>query len=248
MSNIDEAAAMSGSAGPPWGSEEPGQVLPDAAFVFDGPRAALVVIDPQNDFLSPGGAGWPVFGQSVTENNTVANLGKLFEAAESSDVTVAVSPHYEYPADGEWRFGGPGERLLNIRHMFERSGPLTVEGLPGSGADFLEQLKQFILNGSAVIASPHKIWGPQSNDLALQLRKRGVSQIVLAGMAANLCVESHLRHLLEEGFEVAVVRDATAAPRLAIGDAYLAAVTNYSFLAHAVWMTEEAVSHIRGGA
>jgi nicotinamidase-related amidase len=46
---------------------------------------------------------------------------------------------------------------------------------------------------------------PESNDLALQLRKRGVSQIVLAGMAANLCVESHLRHLLEEGFEVVVV-------------------------------------------
>jgi nicotinamidase-related amidase len=41
--------------------------------------------------------------------------------------------------------------------------------------------------------------GPQSNDVALQLRKRGVSQLVLAGMAANLCVESHLRHLLEEG-------------------------------------------------
>jgi biuret amidohydrolase len=64
-------------------------------------------------------------------------------------------------------------------------------------------------------------------------------------MAANLCVESHLRHLLEEGFEVAVVRDATAAARVAAGDGYLAAVTNYSFLAHAVWTTEQAVSHIR---
>ena len=132
--------------------------------------------------------------------------------------------------------------------MFERSGPLTVDGLPGSGADFLEELKQFILDGSTIIVSPHKIFGPQTNDLALQLRKRGVSQIVLAGMAANLCVESHLRHLLEEGFELAVVGDATAAPRVAAGDGYLAALTNYSFLAHAVWMTEEAVSHIRGGA
>jgi len=233
MSNIDEAAA---------------QALPDSGFVFSRPEAALVVIDPQNDFLSPEGAGWPVFGQSVTENNTVANLARLFEAAESSDMTVAISPHYEYPADGEWRFGGPGERLLQVLHMFARSGPLTVEGLPGSGADFLEELKQFILDGPAIIASPHKIWGPQTNDLALQLRKRGVSQIVLAGMAANLCVESHLRHLLEEGFEVVVVRDATAAARLAAGDAYLAALTNYSWLAHAVWMTEDAVSRIRKDA
>ena len=110
------------------------------------------------------------------------------------------------------------------------------------------ELKQFILDGPAIIASPHKIWGPQTNDLALQLRKRGVSQIVLAGMAANLCMESHLRHLLEEGFEVAVVRDATASARVAAGDGYLAALTNYSFLAHAIWLPEEAVSQIRKGA
>jgi nicotinamidase-related amidase len=110
------------------------------------------------------------------------------------------------------------------------------------------RFKQFILDGSSVIASPHKIFGPQTNDLALQLRKRGVSQIVLAGMAANLGVESHLRHLLEEGFEVVVVGDATAAPRVAAGDGYLAALTSYSFLAHAVWTTEQAVSHIRGDA
>ena len=226
----------------------PVPVLPDARFVFDRPRAALVVIDPQNDFLSPDGAGWPVFGQCVTENDTVANLARLFEAAKSCEMTVAISPHYEYPADLQWRFGGPAERLLDELHMFRRSGPLTVEGLPGSGADFLEQLKQFILDGSTVIASPHKIFGPESNELALQLRKRRVSQIVLAGMAANLCVESHLRHLVEEGFEVAVVRDATAAPRVAAGDGYLAALTNYSFLAHAVWMTDEAVSQIRGAA
>jgi nicotinamidase-related amidase len=224
------------------------QALPDAGFVFDRPRAALVIIDPQNDFLSPDGAGWPVFGQSVTEHQVVANLTRLFEAAASSDMAIAVSPHYEYPADGEWRFGGPAEQLLNDLHMFQRSGPLTVEGLPGSGADFLEPLKKYVLDGSTIIASPHKIFGPQTNDLSLQLRKRGISQIILAGMAANLCVESHLRHLLEEGFEVAVVRDATAAPRVTTGDAYQAAVTNYSFLAHAVWLTDEAVSQMRGTA
>jgi nicotinamidase-related amidase len=221
------------------------QALPDAGFVFDRSRAALVVIDPQNDFLSPDGAGWPVFGQGVTENNTVANLARLFEAAQASDMTVAVSPHYLYPTDGQWQFGGPAQQLLHVLHMFERSGPLTVDDLPGSGADFLEQLKHFILDGSTIIASPHKMWGPQSNDLTLQLRERGISQIVLAGMAANLCVESHLRHLLEEGFEVAVVGDATAAARVTAGDGYLAALTNYSFLAHAVWLTEEAVAHIR---
>jgi nicotinamidase-related amidase len=129
--------------------------------------------------------------------------------------------------------------------MFDRAGSLSMEGFDGSGADFLDEYKPYILDGETVIASPHKIWGPQTNDLTLQLRKRRVSQIILAGMSANLCVESHLRQFLEEGFEVAVVKDATASPRIPGGDGYLAAVTNFEFLAHAVWTTEETLGHLK---
>ena len=65
-------------------------------------------------------------------------------------------------------------------------------------------------------------------------------------MLANLCVESHLRELLEQGFEVAVVKDATAAPRHPrIGDGYKAAVINYGFLANEVLTTDEAVKAMR---
>jgi nucleoside-diphosphate-sugar epimerase len=81
---------------------------------------------------------------------------------------------------------------------------------------------------------------PQSNDLVLQLRKRALSKVILCGMLANMCVESHLRDLLEEGFEVAVVSDATAGPRHPIhGDGYQSALINYAFLAHAVVSTAE---------
>jgi nicotinamidase-related amidase len=59
-------------------------------------------------------------------------------------------------------------------------------------------------------------------------------------MLANLCVESHLRELLEEGFDVAMVKDATATPRHPeIGDGYKAAVY-YGFLANAVLTTDDA--------
>ena len=67
--------------------------------------------------------------------------------------------------------------------------------------------------------------------------------MVLAGMLANLCVESHLRELIEQGFQVAVVKDATAAPRHpVIGDGYTAAVINYGFIANAVLTTADAVT------
>lgn len=95
-----------------------------------------------------------------------------------------------------------------------------------------------------MVASPHKIVGPQSNDLVLQLRKRGVTQVLLAGMAANLCTESHLRELIEQGFEVVVIRDATAGARLPEGDGYLAALINFRFLASAIWTTDQAVAEL----
>jgi nicotinamidase-related amidase len=126
--------------------------------------------------------------------------------------------------------------------MFGRSGALTTDGFAGSGADFLPEYHDHIHDGRTVVASPHKIVGPESNDLVLQLRKRGVSQVLLAGMAANLCLEGHMRELIEQGFEVVVIKDATAGPRLPEGDGYLAALVNFRFLANGIWTTEQAVA------
>ncbi len=157
---------------------------------------------------------------------------------------MAISPHYYYPTDHAWAFGGPLEKLMHQIGMFGRTGSLTLEGFEGSGADFYADLKPFILDGKTIIASPHKVFGPESSDLILQLRKRGVSQIILAGMAANLCIESHLREFVEQGFEVAVVKDATAAPLTPEGDGYLAALINFRFIAHALWTTEKTVAEL----
>jgi nicotinamidase-related amidase len=66
--------------------------------------------------------------------------------------------------------------------------------------------------------------------------------------AKVLCVESHLRELLEQGFEVAVAKDATAAPKHPEwGYGYEAALINYSFLAHAVPTTNQAVKAMEHG-
>ncbi len=232
-------AAMSDYADP----EKP--ALPDPGMELDLPRTALVVIDPQIDFLSPQGAAWPVLGESVTEQNTVGNLGRLFKASKEAGITVAISPHYYYPYDHTWKFGGPAEIFQHDIGVFDRPGPLTLDGFRGSGADFMPELKPYIEDGKTIICSPHKLYSPRVNDIGLQLRKQRVDQIILAGMIANLCVESHLRDFLEQGFEVAVVRDAVAGPKLPEGDGYLAAVTNYRYIANALWTTEEAVRRLQ---
>ncbi len=83
------------------------------------------------------------------------------------------------------------------------------------------------------------------DDLVLQLRKRGIDKVILGGMSANLCTESHMRELLEQGFEVAVVSDATAAAQVAEGDGYQAALVNFRFIANTVWTTEQAVENMQ---
>jgi nicotinamidase-related amidase len=215
---------------------------------FDRKDTALVLTDPQNDFLSPEGVTWELVGNSVEENHTVEHIEQLLQAAKDSSYDVLVSPHYYYPSDSGWQFGGTVENMMHEINMFDRKGPLSLDGFEGSGADWLERFKPYLDDGKTIVVSPHKVYGPESNDLALQLRKRGVSKVVLAGMSANLCVESHLRELLEEGFEVAVVKDATAAAQhTELGDGYATAVTNFGFIANAVLSTEEAVKSLRAG-
>ncbi len=218
--------------------------LPPSDMVLNLKRTALVVTDPQIDFLSPKGVTWGVVGASVTEHNTVENLGRLFDAAKKIDMTVAISPHYYYPSDKGWKFEGALEKLMHKIGMFDRKSPYTMDGFDGSGADFMPEYKEHIHDGETIVTSPHKVYGPEANDLVLQLRKNRIDQVILAGMSANLCVESHLRELLEQGFEVAVVKDATAAAKLPEGDGYLAAITNFRYIANAVWTTDEAIARM----
>lgn len=210
---------------------------------FSAKDTAIVITDPQNDFLSPQGVTWGLVGESVQANGTVEHIKQLFSAAKERGYDVFISPHYYYPTDKGWQFGGTVEKMMHEIGMFDRKGALNTEGFEGSGADWLEAYKPYIEDGKTVVVSPHKVYGPESNDLALQLRKRGKSKVILGGMSANMCVEAHMRELLEEGFEVAVVKDATAAaihPEL--GDGYKAALTNYGFMANAVLSTDEALA------
>ena len=129
--------------------------------------------------------------------------------------------------------------------VFQRRGPLTLDGFAGSGADFPEQFKPYLDDGRTVILSPHKVYGSSTNDMVLQLRKRRIEKVIMAGPAGNLCVEAHFRDLLEHGFEVAMIRDAIGGTTNEEGDGVQAALVNFRFMAHALWTTREAVRLMR---
>ncbi len=125
-------------------AEPQNPALPRSSFDHDHDHAALVITDPQIDFLSPEGVSWAVFGDSVRDNNTVAHIGELFDAAKLAGITVAISPHYFYPTDSQWRFGDPLEQFMSSVGMFERQDAYATDGFVGSGADFLPAYRHHI--------------------------------------------------------------------------------------------------------
>ncbi|WP_338727432.1 cysteine hydrolase [Haladaptatus sp. DJG-WS-42] len=189
-------------------------------------RTVLLITDPQVDFLKPESVVWDHIGETVEENNVVENLVQLRSAASEGGIKVFYSPHYYEQDEYEsWQHLNTIDEMMFDTRMFDRAG---------SGSNFIPELEP---DENTFVCAPHKqLSGFWSNDINTQLRQRGIDTIVLAGMSANLCVESHLRDAVEAGFEVVVVTDATAAAGKAALDA---AYTNYGFIAHETTTTEE---------
>ena len=151
-----------------WLEENTDHGLRSHALESAAGRTAVVITDPQNDFLHPDGVAWGVCGESATENNTIANLKHLMETAVGTGTPLIISPHYYYPTDYGWTLkGGTLEKLMHDIHMYNRKGSLTLEGFEGSGADWLEAFKPSINHDKTVVCSPHKIFGPQNNDVSV---------------------------------------------------------------------------------
>lgn len=208
---------------------------------FNNKETALVLVDPQNEFLHEMGDGYKLAKEVIEENNTINNIISLLKVSNDGGYKVFVSPHYYYPHDYTWKFGTNGEHMMHQMRMFERKGPSdAVE--KDSRADILNEFKPYIEDGKTIIASPHKIFGPQTNDLVLQLRKQKIDTVILAGMNSNICIESHMRDLVEQGFEVYIAKDATAAPGI---EAYKAAEVNFGMLSSGSFTTEEILERLK---
>jgi nicotinamidase-related amidase len=212
------------------------------AMKLDLRVTALAFTDLHNDFLAPEGKAYGLIKESLARNNTAENIERLLQAARDVGMKVFVSPHYYYPHDYRWVTPvTPLEDLAHKIGLVSRKDPLSLEGFEGSGADFPERYKPYLRDKNTIVTSPHKAYSSSTNDMILQLRRHGIQKIVLAGPVGNLCVEAHMRDFIENGFEVAMVRDATAGTSNEEGDGYQAALINWRFMAHALWTTAEAV-------
>ncbi len=209
--------------------------------VFDKTHTAIVIADPQNDFLAENGKLYGLVAPNMEKLGTIANIELLMKTSKSANVVLAVDPLVYTGRDVDWTGAGALQRqLLDMKALYSKS--LDPADIEGTGADFYAPFKTYINDGKTLIVAPHKMYGPESNDLIYQLRAHDVDTVILGGLVANLCVDSHMRALMENGFRVYVVKDAVAAPG---EEAYAAALVNYSMIANGVLTTAEAVAALQ---
>ena len=172
-----------------------------ANLKFDKEITALVVIDPYNDFISEGGKVWDRLKAVAEANHCVPNMARVLNAARKAGLRVFYALHRRYrPGDYEtWKYIAPIQKAAWSRKTFEYGtwgGELRSEFAPQPGD---------------VVALEH--WcssGFANTDLDLQLKKHGIHQLIVMGLIAHTCVEATVRYAAELGYEVTMVKDATA--------------------------------------
>jgi nicotinamidase-related amidase len=204
---------------------------------LDKDHTALVLVDIQNDFLTEGGKYQVMIAELLKKNKVNDNLETLLKTSRDNGFPVFMSPHYFFPHDHHSHTHiGPMEDLALNGGVVARQSALNFEGVQGSGADVPDRFRKYMEDENTTITSRHVSYAP-TNDLVLLLRRRGIEKVIMAGPVANLCLEDHMRNLIQNGFQVVMVRDAVAAAANEEGSGYDAAMINWRFMANAVWTT-----------
>jgi nicotinamidase-related amidase len=195
------------------------------------------------------GSYYPMIADKLKELNVNDHIEELLKCAQEHGFFIIHSPHYYYPTDLQWVAPSGADYLVKLPNGFVgRKDPIDLEGFVSSGANYPERLKSYLMDGKTANTSPHKGFSCLSNDLIKQLRIRRIEKVIIAGPVGNLCLENHMRDLIEAGFEIVMVRDAIAAGRNEEGDAYQAAMVNYRFMANTVWTTEDTLKRMKAAA
>jgi len=172
-----------------------------ANVTYNRELTGLLVIDPYNDFISEGGKIWPRIKAVAEANNCVTHMEQVLNAARKAKLRIFFAMHHRYrPGDYEtWKYIAPIQKAAWAHKTFEYGtcgGEFRVEFAP--------------MPGEIVVQEHWCSSGFANTDLDLQLKKHGIHQLIVIGLIAHTCVEATVRFAAELGYEVTVVKDATA--------------------------------------
>ena len=168
---------------------------------YDKEMTALLLIDPYNDFISEGGKIWDRIRTVAEANGCVAHMLEVLAAAHDAKLRVFYAMHHRYRTGDyeDWKYVAPIQKAAWRSKSFEFGtwgGEIRAEFAPRPGE---------------ILVAEH--WcssGFANTDLDLQLKKCGIRRLIVIGLIAHTCVEATVRFAAELGYDVTVVKDATA--------------------------------------
>ena len=200
---------------------------------FQPRLTGLLVIDPYNDFISEGGKVWGRLKAVAEANGCVPHMLEVLNAARKAQLRVFYALHRRYrPGDYEtWKYIAPIQQTARSHKTFEYG---TWGG---------EIRPEFTAQPGDIVALEH--WcssGFANTDLDLQLKTHGIHQLIVIGLIAHTCVEATVRFAVELGYQVTVVKDATAS--YSAKEMHAALDVNLPNYATAIVSTQEIVTSI----
>ncbi len=201
---------------------------------YESGRTGLLLVDPYNDFLAEQGKLWPYAKEVAESVNMLSNLRTVMDAVRQSDIQIFFVPHHRWePGDYEnWRHPNPTQLASARRQSFAK------DSWGGMFHDDFQPLK-----GDVIIKEHWAQSGFANTDLDQQLKQHGIQNIILVGMLANTCIESTGRYGMELGYQVTLVKDATAA--FSHEAMHAAHQINGPTFAHSILTTNELISNLK---
>lgn len=192
--------------------------------------AALVMIDPYNDFTSRLGKGWPLLRSVAADTELVRRLSLLLDAARRHGQLVAYAPHKRfrstlaaptYPTPSQYQ-----SRQIRFFSARGRGGKFHKALTPRQG--------EFVASEHATAS------GFGGTDLHEHLQSHSVTHLVVCGLLTNTCIESTARQGVDLGYHVTVVSDAVATWSRA--DHHAALGGSLPLVAHALATTDTVIT------
>ena len=204
-----------------------------APLSLDLDRTALLVIDMQNAFGSPGGM-LDLAGVDIRPaRDAIANAHLVCSAARRAGLPV-IYLTMGYPAD-QSTAGGPDSpnpqkelALCLMRERPELRGKLLTIGT----WDF-QVVDELAPHAADTVIVKSRYSGFHGTDLDSMLRSRGIRNLLVAGIASNVCVESTIRDAYFLEYWPVMVADAT----MPAGSAEIQNATVYNVRTFFGWVT-----------
>jgi len=176
---------------------------------LDASKTAIVLIEPQNDFLKPGGTMYQYIKDQLAERNVIANLQRLLKGAREKNIKIFYVPFHPFEEGfPELKKGGPacaGLRGIEMDMKADWGTGAWLKGTPGPEIidELTPQKGDIIVEGKKTLDAFH------STAVDYLLRANEIECVAFTGFHTNWCVESSARSAYDKGYRVIVIADCT---------------------------------------